>query len=105
QAEAGIRDRTVTGVQTCALPIFKGKGFQSPYLKSFVVARVNPLRFMKTVPPFDDALDTILRRAGRFDPDKVKQQDITAAAAPLRSEERRVGKEGRWRCAGDHDKK
>src|SRR5207248_8422404 len=24
QAEDGIRDRTVTGVQTCALPIFKG---------------------------------------------------------------------------------
>ncbi len=65
----------------------KAKGFQSPYLKSFVVARVNPLRFMKTMPAFDAALDTILRRAARFDPDRVKQQDITATAAPLPDEE------------------
>src|SRR5437867_9754478 len=27
QAEDGIRDRTVTGVQTCALPIFEGSIF------------------------------------------------------------------------------
>ena len=39
------------------------KGFKSPYLKSFVIARVNPLRFMKTLPPFDDALDDIQKRA------------------------------------------
>jgi ParB family chromosome partitioning protein len=65
----------------------KGKGFQSPYLKSFVVARVNPLRFLKTMPSFDGGLDMILRRASRFDPDRVKQQDITAAAAPLPDEE------------------
>jgi ParB family chromosome partitioning protein len=65
----------------------KAKGVQSPYLKSFVVARVNPLRFMKTMPTFDAALTTILRRAARFDPDRVKQQDITAAAAPLPDEE------------------
>ena len=26
QAEDGIRDRLVTGVQTCALPIFRGFG-------------------------------------------------------------------------------
>src|SRR5205085_2538106 len=31
----------------------QAKGFKSPYLKAFVVARVNPLRFMKVMPPFD----------------------------------------------------
>src|SRR5262249_51699508 len=38
----------------------KAKGLTSPYLKSFVVARVNPLRFRpKDAPPlsFDEALD------------------------------------------------
>jgi ParB family transcriptional regulator, chromosome partitioning protein len=56
----------------------QAKGFKSPYLKAFVVARVNPLRFMKTVPPFDEALDDILKRAGKFNVGHVKQEDIAA---------------------------
>lgn len=56
----------------------QAKGFKSPYLKAFVVARVNPLRFMKTMPPFDEALDDILRRAGKFNIDNVKQEDIAS---------------------------
>ena len=56
----------------------QAKGFKSPYLKAFVVARVNPMRFMKTVPPFDEALDDILGRASRFKVDNVKQEDIVA---------------------------
>jgi ParB family chromosome partitioning protein len=56
----------------------QGKGFKSPYLKAFVVARVNPLRFMKTVPPFDEALDDILKRAMKFNVGNVKQEDIAA---------------------------
>src|SRR2546430_17303048 len=31
QAEDGIRDLTVTGVQTCALPIYEGGGSTSTY--------------------------------------------------------------------------
>ena len=58
------------------------KGFKSPYLKAFVVARVNPLRFMKTLPPFDEALDDILKCASRFNPATVKQEDIVATAGP-----------------------
>ena len=56
----------------------QAKGFKSPYLKAFVVARVNPLRFMKTVPPYDEALDDILKRAGKFNVENVKQEDIVA---------------------------
>ena len=38
-----------------AVAKLKEKGLTSPYLKSFVVARVNPLRFIKGEPPsFDD---------------------------------------------------
>src|SRR5699024_11925464 len=36
QAEDGIRDRNVTGVQTCALPIYLLVGHQSPPLNSFL---------------------------------------------------------------------
>jgi ParB family chromosome partitioning protein len=64
----------------------KAKGFKSPYLKPFVVARVNPLRFMKTFPPFDEALDDILHRAAKFKVESVKQEDIVATAAPLPEE-------------------
>jgi ParB family chromosome partitioning protein len=56
------------------------KGFKSPYLRAFVVARVNPLRFMKTLPPFDEALDDIIKRADRFNVGNVKQEDIAATA-------------------------
>lgn len=56
------------------------KGFKSPYLRAFVVARVNPLRFMKTLPPFDEAVDDILKRAERFNIGNVKQEDISATA-------------------------
>ena len=40
-----------------AVARLKEKGFDSPYLKNFVVARVNPLRFMKGgAPPIRRAL-------------------------------------------------
>ncbi len=58
----------------------QAKGFKSPYLRAFIVARVNPLRFMKVLPPFDEALDDIQKRADRFKVDNVKQEDIAATA-------------------------
>lgn len=57
----------------------KAKGLTSPYLKSFVVARVNPIRFRpKDAPPlsFDDALDRMTQAAAKFNPDKVKMDDV-----------------------------
>jgi ParB family chromosome partitioning protein len=65
----------------------KAKGFQSPYLKAFVVARVNPLRFMKEMPEFDPALDDILKRAAKFKVEDVKQEEIAASAAPISEDE------------------
>ena len=72
---------------SAAVKALQEKGFKSPYLKAFVVARVNPLRFMKTLPPFDEALDDILKRASRFNPANVKQEDIAASAAPAEPSE------------------
>src|SRR5207245_4677210 len=69
QAEDGIRDATVTGIQTCALPI---SGL--PFLTSISV--LWPKRF-------SPSLTTRTRLCGR-------------------SEERRVGKECRYRWWVDH---
>ena len=57
----------------------KANGLTSPYLKSFVVARINPLRFRpKDAPPlaFDDALDRMAQAAEKFNPDKIKLDDL-----------------------------
>src|SRR3954470_19925396 len=57
----------------------KAKGFVSPYLKSFVIARSNPLRFMKEPPELDDLINTIRGKVERFNVDKIKQEDIVAS--------------------------
>ncbi|MFO0778271.1 MAG: hypothetical protein U0223_11800 [Nitrospira sp.] len=57
----------------------KTKGLTSPYLKSFVVARVNPIRFRPKDAPallFDEALDRMTQAAIRFNPDKIKMDDL-----------------------------
>src|SRR2546429_4602370 len=92
QAEDGIRDVAVTGVQTCALPIsnevdlgaFVGANWPlAPALTATVAGRYDYIRV-----PFEDLLDpgqsglNIFRR--------------------LRSEERRVGKECRSRWSPYH---
>ncbi|MGH7193891.1 MAG: chromosome partitioning protein ParB, partial [Candidatus Saccharimonadales bacterium] len=58
----------------------KAKGLESPYLKTFVVARVNPLRFMKgEPPPFDELLETMTRRADRMDTARINVSDLSRA--------------------------
>jgi ParB family chromosome partitioning protein len=66
-----------------AVARLKEKGFDSPYLKNFVVARVNPLRFMKgEPPPFDELLATMTRRAAGLDPGKVRSEDLARSGGP-----------------------
>ncbi len=58
----------------------KAKGFVSPYLKAFVVARINPLRWIQgEPPPLEEVLKTMRERAGKFNADKIKQEDLAAA--------------------------
>jgi ParB family chromosome partitioning protein len=57
----------------------KAKGFVSPYLKTFVVARSNPLRFMKEPPELEDLIKTIRGKVERFNVDKIRQEDIVAS--------------------------
>lgn len=55
----------------------KERGLTSPYLRSFVVARINPLRFIKGEPPgFDELLATMLKRARGFKADKIGPGDL-----------------------------
>jgi ParB family chromosome partitioning protein len=56
------------------------RGLTSPYLRSFVVSRINPLRWIQgEVPPADQVLETMRERAARFSVDKVKQEDLARA--------------------------
>lgn len=60
-----------------AVERLKEKGLTSPYLKTFVVARVNPLRFIKgEPPPFDEIFATMTKRASGLDPGKIKAEDL-----------------------------
>jgi ParB family chromosome partitioning protein len=60
-----------------AIEKLKAKGFKSPYLRAFVVARVNPLRFMKgSVPPMDELLPGMAKRARGMNPDRIKAEDV-----------------------------
>src|SRR5687767_15707969 len=92
QAEDGIRDKLVTGVQTCV--------FRSPENDTF------EYRFDPTRPESRAArliVDDVLQRGkGRADVVKVGEEKVTEPGARYvdflvpRSEERRVGKECRY---------
>ena len=62
----------------------KARGFVSPYLRAFVVARINPLRWIQgEPPPLDEVLKTMRERAAKFNTEKIKQEDLaTAGGAP-----------------------
>jgi len=58
----------------------KARGFVSPYLRAFVIARINPLRWIKgEPPPLEEVLKTMRERAGKFNTDRVKQEDLAGA--------------------------
>jgi ParB family chromosome partitioning protein len=60
-----------------AVERLKERGLTSPYLKAFVVARINPLRFMKGgAPPYDELLATMTRRAEKLDAGKIQAGDL-----------------------------
>jgi len=61
----------------------KERGLVSPYLRSFVVARINPLRWIKSdAPPLEDVLKIMRDRVAKFNVEKIKPQDLAGAAGP-----------------------
>ena len=62
---------------SAAVSELKAKGFESPYLRAFVVARINPLRFKRGAKAeFDDTIDTMLAGARRFDSTRVRADQV-----------------------------
>jgi ParB family chromosome partitioning protein len=63
-----------------AVEKLKAKGLTSPYLKPFVVARVNYTRFSKATSfDYDETLDKIIASAQKFNVERVSQQDVAKA--------------------------
>jgi ParB family chromosome partitioning protein len=62
----------------------KARGFVSPYLRAFVVARINPLRWIQgEPPPLEEVLKTMRERAAKFNTERIKQEDLAnAGGAP-----------------------
>src|SRR5687768_18277890 len=85
QAEDGIRDVAVTGVQTCALPI------------SAVTEARKHIGLLVPAP-----VQAALVSALGDDAHVAEQKARYAARREMRSEERRVGKECRSRWSPDH---
>jgi len=69
-----LDDQIVTQVEA-----MKAKGLTSPYLKSFVVARVNPIRFRpKDAVPlsFNETFARMATAIAKFNPEKIKMEDL-----------------------------
>src|SRR5690606_39503715 len=103
QAEDGIRDFHVTGVQTCALPIFS----QPPHvwlygqLTTDAGTQANAdLATLQTL--IEQSLAAAAERAAKVTVDDLRSQTIKLSY--VRSEERRVGKECRATRAQGHAK-
>jgi ParB family chromosome partitioning protein len=57
----------------------KARGFESPYLKAFVLARVNPLRFTLKrgqKADFDETIDKMMAGVKKFDAAKIRQDQV-----------------------------
>jgi ParB family chromosome partitioning protein len=66
----------------------KKKGLTSPYLKAFVVARINPIRFSKSTEfDFDEVIDKMTASAKKFNVEKVRQEDVVRAGGGPPDEE------------------
>jgi ParB family chromosome partitioning protein len=66
-----------------AVAALKERGLTSPYLKSFVVARCNPIRFSKAeAHDYDETLGKMLSKAQRFDASKVRADQVAASGGP-----------------------
>src|SRR5206468_7398363 len=100
QAEDGIRDLIVTGVQTCALPICRPPSDARLQIQ-LRMGQANVRRWVDDIMPLlqdGDPLGTDDFATHRVPLDEAPQ----AYEMFQRSEERRVGKEcraRRWRCA------
>jgi ParB family chromosome partitioning protein len=65
----------------------KKRGFTSPYLRAFVVARINPIRFSTSTEfDFDDVMARMRKNADKFNVEKIRQEDIVRAGGPAEAD-------------------
>jgi len=85
-AERERRAKVVLAIDdrvTAIVEKLKARGLTSPYLRPFVVARVNPIRFSKATSfDFDEVMEKMSASAGKFNIDKVKPEEVTRASGP-----------------------
>lgn len=68
---------------TEAVAGLKARGFDSPYLRAFVVARINPLRFKRGAKAdFDETIDRMLAAARRLDVSKIRPDQVARSGGP-----------------------
>jgi ParB family transcriptional regulator, chromosome partitioning protein len=73
---------------TAIIEKLKARGLTSPYLRSFVVSRVNPIRFSTATEfEFDDVLERMRKAAGKFKIDKIRQEDVVRAGGGAADED------------------
>ncbi len=66
----------------------KKRGFTSPYLRPFVVARINPIRFSTSTEfDVDEVLARMQKGADKFNVEKVRQEDVVRAGGGAADEE------------------
>src|SRR5256885_16200870 len=110
QAEDGIRDYKVTGVQTCALPICTVGASQVVDEMLFCFTHTTEIPWMLPgVRPTGRRVEIPLLAVVKFRGDKLyhehiywDQASVLVQVGLLRSEERRVGKECRSRWSPYH---
>lgn len=78
--ERAARVLELDGAVTDAVTALKARGFESPYLRAFVVARINPIRFQRGAKvEFDETIDKMLAAARRFDAGRIRQDQVARA--------------------------
>src|SRR2546430_16160482 len=110
QAEDGIRDLTVTGVQTCALPIsiistLKNRWYATAKDRRFQPTPQGEIVWQVLKRCFPDVFEVGFTAQMETELDKVEEGDLAWQQVLedfWRSEERRVGKECRSRWSPDH---
>jgi ParB family chromosome partitioning protein len=66
----------------------QARGLKSPYLRNYVVARINPVRFQRakkgqteSLMPIAQALTRMAAAAAKFNPESVSATDVALVAA------------------------
>jgi ParB family transcriptional regulator, chromosome partitioning protein len=87
RAERAARILELDAAVTDAMKKLKERGFDSPYLRPFVIARINPIRFKRGAADVDEVIETMLASALKFEAGRVRADQVAkAGGAPEEAE-------------------